>query len=157
MVLPEQTEINHQVQAAANAWRRAAVAFDRTDALVASSRALLAESRQLLAELEHAGALRKPRRDLPSESVVVNRSEGVPIGSAVHQSDQTSAQHTELSVRVFEDREQFGWMVYGPTKEMLGIGTARSELSARVDAFHAGMTYIERLKGQSTPSNTALH
>jgi hypothetical protein len=157
MVLSEQDEINGRAEAAAEAWRRAAIAFDRTDALVASSRALLAQSRQLLAELEHADALRMPRRDSSRESVVVNRSVGTPVGPAVHQSQQTAPPHTELSIRVFRDGEQFGWTVYSPTKQMLGWGTAGSELSARVDAFHAGMTYIDRLKGRSAPSNNPLH
>jgi len=157
MVLSEQTEINRDAEAAAKAWWRAAEACQRTDSLVASSRALLTESRELLAELEHADALRKARRDSPRENVVVSRSEATPVGPAVHQSDQTPAQHTELSIRVFKDGEQCGWTLYSPTKEMLGWGTAESELSARIDALHAGMTYIDRLKSRYALSDTRHH
>jgi hypothetical protein len=98
-----------------------------------------------------------PRQDWLPESVVVNRSEGTQVAPTVHQSAQTPAQHAELSVRVFEDGGQFGWTVYSHANELRGRGTAESELSARVDAFHAGMTYIERLKGRTTPSDTPLH
>ena len=157
MVLSKQVEINRRAQVATEALRRAAIAVQQTDDLVASSRALLAKSRELLAELEHADALRMPRRDSRRESVVVSRSEGTSVGPAVHQSDQTSAQHTELSIRVSQNGEQFGWTLCSPTNEMLGRGTAQSELSARVDALHAGMTYIDRLKGRSAPTNTGLH
>jgi hypothetical protein len=94
---------------------------------------LLAQSRQLLMELEHAETLRMPRRVFLPESGVPNRCEGTLAGPAVDQSAPTPAQHAELSIRVFEDGEQFGWRVYSPTKEMLGSGTAESEFSARVD------------------------
>jgi hypothetical protein len=157
MGLLDQTEVNHRAQVATEAWRRAAIVIQQTDDLVASSRALLAKSRELLAELEHTDALRMPRRVSLPESVVISRSEGTLSGTAVHQSDRTPVQHGELSTRVFKDGEQFGWRVYSPTKEMLGSGTAESEFSARVDALHAGMTYIDRLKGRSAPTNSRLH
>jgi hypothetical protein len=156
MVLSDQTEINREAVVAAKAWWRAAETCQRTDSLVASSRALLTESRELLAELEHADALRKARLDSPRENVVVSRSEATLVGPAVHESDQTAAQRTELSIRAFEDGEHFGWTLYSPTKEMLGWGTAESELSGRIDALHAGMTYIDRLKSRSALSDTRL-
>jgi len=158
MGLLDQTEINRRSQLATEAWRRPAIAIQLSDGLVAGSRALLAQSRQLLADLEHAEALRMPRRVFLPESVVVSRSEGTPLADPpVHQSDRTLVQHTEFSIRVFENGEQFAWRVYSPTKEMLGSGTAESEFSARVDALHAGMTYIDRLKGRSAPTDTRLH
>jgi hypothetical protein len=43
------------------------------------------------------------------------------------------------------------------TLEMLGEGTAETELKAGSDAFCAGMTYIERLKRRSGPTDTSLH
>jgi len=157
MVLSDQTEINREAEAAADTLRRAAETCQRTDSLVASSHALLAQSRELLAELEHADALRRARRDSPCENVVVSHSEANPVGPAVHQRDQTPAQHTKLSIRVFEDGEQYGWTLYSPTKEMLGSGTAESELNARIDAFRAGMTYIDLLKNRSALSNIRRH
>jgi hypothetical protein len=93
----------------------------------------------------------------PPKSDVLSRSERTLAGTAVHQSDRTSVQFTELSIRVFEVAEQFGWRVCNPTKEILGWGTAESEVRARIDAFHAGMTYIDRLKGRSAPNKTRLH
>jgi hypothetical protein len=117
VVLSEQTEISRRAEMVAKAWLRAAIGSGRTNDLLASSRALLAQSRQLLAELEHAKPLQMPRQDWLS--VVVNRSEATPIAPTVHQSAQTPAQHAELSVRVFEDGEQFGWSLW-PNKRDAG-------------------------------------
>lgn len=157
MASSEQAKIRRRAQAAAEAWLRGTMAVQSTDTLIARSRALLAQSRQLLTELERADLLRFRRRDSPRESVAVSRSEGTPVGPAVHQSDQTSARHAEFSIAVIEDGEQFGWTLYSPTKEWLGWGTAETELNARVDALQAGMAYIDRLKNRSAPSSIRLN
>ena len=62
-----------------------------------------------------------------------------------------------LSMRLIRKETCFGWTVYSPTNELLGHGTAETEHKARIDAFQAGMTYINRLKGRSVPKDSALH
>ena len=62
-----------------------------------------------------------------------------------------------LSVRVFETEAGFGWRVHSATKELLGQGTAETGKKARIEAFRAAMTYIDRLKDQSASSETSLH
>jgi hypothetical protein len=62
-----------------------------------------------------------------------------------------------LSVRVFETQSSFGWKVYSATKEMLGRGTAVTEKKARIEAFRAAMTYIDRLKDRSASTETSFH
>jgi hypothetical protein len=49
-----------------------------------------------------------------------------------------------LSVRVFHDGSRFGWTLNAASNEVLSHGTAVTEFKARVDAFHAAMTYIDR-------------
>jgi hypothetical protein len=49
-----------------------------------------------------------------------------------------------LSVRVFHEGSRFGWTLNAPSNEVLSHGTAETEIKARVDAFHAAMTYIDR-------------
>lgn len=69
----------------------------------------------------------------------------------VHQNPAT------LTINVFQEEGRFGWTVHKrATKELLGRGVARTELKARVDAFRAGMTFIERL-GQFRPHANKLH
>jgi hypothetical protein len=62
-----------------------------------------------------------------------------------------------FSVRVVKKESCFDWTVYSVANELLGRGTAETEHKARIDAFTAGMTYIDRAKGRSSPSDTSLH
>jgi hypothetical protein len=62
-----------------------------------------------------------------------------------------------LSVTVFQEGEHFGWTLNTPSNEMLGHGTADTELKARVAAFDAGMTYIDRAKDRTAPTRSTLH
>ncbi len=70
----------------------------------------------------------------------------------VHQNPAT------LTINIFQEEDRFGWTVRRrTTKEVLGRGVAQTELKARVDAFSAGMTFIERLTGQPGPADNSLH
>ena len=62
-----------------------------------------------------------------------------------------------LSVRVFQERLRFGWTLSAPSKDVLGRGTAETERQARIDAFAAGMTYIDRANGRSSPGDDTRH
>lgn len=178
----EQAEVNRRAQGAPEAWLRATIAFERVGALVESSLVLLDESRRLLAAIQarRADTLMGSSRALIDESrrllvavrgtnlpttpgsrlpdhVAVRRSDGASVDPAVRHSDTTSVPHSALSVRVFDEGARFGWNLRSPSGEMLGQGTAETELKARTDAFGAGMTYIERLKRCSRPTDTSLH
>ena len=179
-----QAEINHWAQAATEAWLRANIAFERTGELLVSSRALIDESRRLLATIQarRTGAPVASSRavidasrqllaavqgaDLPPtphpksrpEAVTVRRSDDTSVNPAVRQSHPAFiADRAMLSVRIFPAGAQFGWTVFSPSREMLGRGIAGTELKARTDAFGAGMTYIERLKGRCRPTDSSVH
>jgi hypothetical protein len=62
-----------------------------------------------------------------------------------------------LSVRVFETGSAFGWRVLSADNELLGRGTAETEKEARIEAFRAAMTYIDRSKNRSTSTESSLH
>ena len=110
----------------------------RDTALLTRSRACIAESTRLLAAVETPTAAIKP-----------NRAE------VRTQPDRNSAM---LSVCVFQKGLRFGWALSAPSKDVLGRGTAETERQARIDALQAGMTYIDRAKGRSSPDDdTSLH
>ena len=111
-------------------WWRMVASRQIDEALLRNSRALVVQSRRLLATLESAAS---PRNALPI------------VGEISSEMDRNPA---TLSVRILGEESRFNWMVRGPANEVLGIGTADSELKARVDAFGAGMTYIDLLKGR---------
>jgi len=58
---------------------------------------------------------------------------------------------TRLSIRVFQDGLRFSWTLKAPSNEVLGRGTAETERQARIDALQAGMIYIDRANGWSSP------
>jgi len=111
-------------------WWRMALSRQIDEVLLRNSRALIAQSRRLLATLESAAS---PHSTLP-------------IAGGI--SSETDRNPATLSVRILGEESRFNWTVRGPANEVLGIGTADSELKARVDAFGAGMTYIDLLKGR---------
>jgi len=182
MASSEQSEVNRRAQAADEAWLRVVIAFERTGALlvnsrtlidasrsllttiaakmtdapVASSRALIDDSRRLLAALQNSDL--PPARDPNSPPYPVAVSGGVLVNPAVRPSDPASTAYSAaFSIRVFEEEARFGWSLKSPLGEMLGEGTAETELKARSDAFCAGMAYMERLKRRSGPTDTSLH
>jgi hypothetical protein len=104
---------------------------DMDAALLTSSRERIAESRRLLARLTAETAV-------PMEATAPHRS-------------------AALSVRVFQEGSRFKWTLNTPSHESLGRGMAETEFRARVDAFQAGMTYIDRAKGRTSPSGGSLH
>jgi len=122
-------------------WRwRMTASLQIDDGLLTSSRSIIAESRCLLATLEHA-----PVPPTPSQTIDEHAAK---VGS-VHKQG--------LSVRIFQKGPVFGWTLTGPANEMLGRGTAETELRARIESFRAGMTYIDRSKARSAPNDTTLH
>ena len=65
---------------------------------------------------------------------------------------------TRLSIRVFQEGLRFSWTLKAPSNEVLGRGTAETERQARIDALQAGMIYIDRANGRSSPGDdTSLH
>ena len=110
----------------------------RDSTLLTRSRACIAESKRLLAAVETLTAAIKPNR-----AEVRTRP------------DRNSAM---LSVRVFQEGLDFNWTLKARSNEVLGRGRAETERQARIDALQAGMTYIDRAKGRSSPGDdTSLH
>src|SRR5262249_13654936 len=110
------------------------IAAKMTDAPVASSRALIDDSRRLLAALQNSDL--PPARDPNSPPYPVAVSGGVLVNPAVRPSDPASTAYSAaFSIRVFEEEARFGWSLKSPLGEMLGEGTAETELKARSDAF----------------------
>ena len=116
---------------------------------------MIDESRRLLAALERPALARRNddahhhANATPAAESIGPSADGVPADA-----DRNPAM---LSVRVVKKESCFGWTVYSLTNELLGAGTAETEHEARIDAFTAGMTYIDRAKGRSSPSDTSLH
>jgi hypothetical protein len=100
--------------------------------LLTSSRARIAESKHLLAKLAI---------ETPTPAIKPKRAVGPDSNSAT------------LSVHVFQESFRFGWTLSAPSKDVLGRGTAETEQKARIDALQAGMTYIDRAKGRSSPDD----
>lgn len=122
-------------------WWRTSASLQIDDGLLTSSLALIAESRRLLATLEHP-----PLRAAQTRQTVGGGTREV------------GSHHKQvLSVRVFEKGSVFGWTLTSPVNEMLGRGTADTELKARIDAFRAGMTYIDQSKSRSAHDNIRFH
>lgn len=131
--------------------------FEVDAALMAISQSLIDESRRLLASLrggraalENNALLNRSRTLIAESRQLLATLEQIPVPLTPSQS--TGGDHKPgLSVRVFQTGSIFGWMLTSPTNEMLGRGTAETELKARIDAFRAGMTYIDRSKSRSAP------
>ena len=123
--------------------------------LLKNSRAMIDESRRLLAALERPAPA---RRNDGAHHHATTTSAAAPIEpSADGVRADADRNPATLSVRVVKKESCFGWTVYSLTNELLGRGTAETEHEARIDAFTAGMTYIDRAKGRSSPSDTSLH
>src|SRR5262249_7643108 len=179
-----QTEINHWAKAATEAWLRANIAFERTGAPLVSSRALIDgsrcllatiqatrtgapvasrravidESRQLLATVQGADLPPTPHPKSRPEAVTVARSDDTSVNPAVpHLDPAFLANPALLSVRIIPSGGELGWSVFSTSREMLGRGIADTELKARTEAFGAGMTFIERLKGRCRPTDSSVH
>jgi len=152
---------------------RMAASFQIDTDLLAISQSMIDESRELLASLrdgEATGALLKNGRTMIDESrrllEALERPAPARRNNDVHREIEPTAggvladvkrNPAALSVRIFKKGSCFGWTVYSLTNELLGGGTAETEHEARIDAFTAGMTYIDRAKGRSSPSDTSLH
>jgi hypothetical protein len=125
-----------------------------TGALLRNSRAIIDESRRLLEALEHPAPTR--RYDHAHHDAIATTApiDEPSAGGVRADADRHSAM---LSVRVFQEGLRFGWTLNAPSKDVLGRGTAETERQARIDALGTGMTYIDRAKGRSSPSDTNLH
>jgi len=62
-----------------------------------------------------------------------------------------------LSIHVFQEGTRFSWTVCSSSEEMLGRGTAETEVKARADAFCAGMIYLDWFKDRSPSGGASLH
>jgi hypothetical protein len=116
--------------------------------LLATSRSMIDESKRLLATLDEAFASATSGDEAHYELIEATTAAICTL------SDTNRAL---LSVRIRQEGTRFGWTVYGPTKAMLGRGTAETELKARAGALYAGMTYVQRLKVRPAPDDMLLH
>jgi hypothetical protein len=116
---------------------------------------MIEESRRLLAALECSAPAR--RNDDAHHHATATPAAAPIEPSAGGVRADTDRNPATLSVRVVKKESCFGWTVYSPTNDLLGVGTAETEHKARIDAFTAGMTYIDRANGRSSPSDTNLH
>ena len=62
-----------------------------------------------------------------------------------------------LSIHVFQEGTRFSWTVCSSSEEMLGRGTAETEVKARADAFCAGMIYLDWFNDRSPSGDASLH
>jgi len=109
-----------------------------TQGLIATSRDLIAESRFLLAEIEHPIAPTPPSQTRTSQAQ-----------SAAYPKAQGN-----FSISVSQKGLAFEWTFKSPANDVLGRGLAETEHKARIDAFRAGMTYIDRSKDPSRSDPT---
>lgn len=116
--------------------------IDRSRRQVTKGCQLIADSRRLLASVDYS-------------AVTLTPTEAGGRQSAERTGCQNAREN--LSVHVFQKGPKFAWTLNSPANEMLGFGMAETELRARTDAFHAGMTYIDRIKGRSAPDDGSLH
>ena len=128
---------------------------ETTGALLKNSRAMIEESRRMLAALERWAPAR--RNDYAHHQATATPAAAPIEPSADGVRADADRNPATLSVRVVKNESCFGWTVYSPSNDLLGVGIAETEHKARIDAFTAGMTYIDRAKGRSSPSDTSLH
>lgn len=121
---------------------------DGQDDRLTNSRASIADSKRLLASLEATAATHNG--EARGESLTMPTTPATACANMDHDP-------TALSVHVFQEGARFGWTVCSPKEEIVGRGTAETELQARADAFCAGMIYLQWAKDQSPPSGTNLH
>lgn len=123
--------------------------LNKVDAgLLATSRSMINESKRLLATLDEELASATSGDEAHYEPIEATAA-AICILS--------DANRALLSVRIRQEGTRFGWTVYGPTKAMLGRGTAETEPKAHADALYAGMTFVQRLKVRPAPDDTVLH
>jgi hypothetical protein len=129
--------------------------INKVDAeLLATSRSMINESKRLLTTLDDSTSVTSG--DEPHyEPTAIITAAAQATGASVR--SLSNANRGTLSVHIHHEGTRFVWAVYGPTKAMLGRGIADTELKARADAFHAGKTYIERLKGEPAVDYPSLH
>jgi hypothetical protein len=125
--------------------------------LLASSRVTIDESRRLLASLERDRTILSniDARLSASSRAMIDESRRL-LATVASSAELQPSPARNLSVRIFQEGARFGWSI-SASKEMLGWGTAETEQRARIDAFRAGMTYIDRLHGRSTKTATSIH
>jgi hypothetical protein len=131
--------------------------INKVDAeLLATSRSMINESKRLLTTLDDSISVTSGDEAHYEPTAIITapaQATGVSVRSP------SNANRGTLSVHIHHEGTRFVWAVYGPgpTKAMLGRGIADTELKARADAFHAGMTYIEQLKGEPAVDYPSLH
>jgi len=120
-----------------------------------NSREKIAESRRLLATLELSPSTANGGEAAHGEPTLVPAAPIAPNAAAVlAKADRDPA---ALSIHVFQEGARYRWTVCSPREEILGRGTARTELKARTDAFCAGMIYLDWLKDQHQPDDGTVH
>jgi hypothetical protein len=122
--------------------------FETDVTLLTISRSVIDESRRLLATLNEELASATSADEAHYEPIEATAAAIFTL---------SDANRALLSVRIRQEGTRFGWTVYGPTRAMLGRGTAETELKAHADALYAGMTYVQRLKVRPAPDDTMLH
>jgi hypothetical protein len=121
------------------------VNLNKHDVLLANSRVRVADSKRLLAALEAAAAVR--RKDEARRQPIT-----MPTTPATARAKTDPA---ALSVHVSQEGARFSWTVCRPSEEIVGWGTAETEVKARAEAFCAGMIYLDCVK--HPPDDTNLH
>jgi hypothetical protein len=114
------------------------------------------ESTQLLASVSSEGAvLNNIDRVLLSKTRTLITESKHLLARLDERADSNPA---NLSIQVFKSVSGYGWTVRSPADEMLASGTAETKHKARIDAFRAGMIYVDHLKGRSAPKDfSSLH
>jgi hypothetical protein len=130
----------------AASWSERVSLNNNHDVLLANSRASIADSRRLKAAVEAATAATH-RDEACRESIAMP----TPV-TARARTDSAA-----LSIHVFQERSRFSWTVCSPSEEMLGRGTAETEVKARADAFCAGMIYLDGFNDRSPSGDASLH
>jgi hypothetical protein len=127
--------------------------------LLAASRSTVRKTRALIEECKRLLAQDRALVDEPKlvATSTISTPKRVSDESATNMHKAPESAQGMLSIRVFQDGSRFSWRVLSTANDVLGRGTADTELKARIAAFDAGMAYIDRTKGRSAPSDTALH
>ena len=128
----------------AASWSERVSLNNKHNVLLANSRASIADSRRLLAAVVAATAATH-RDEARRESIAM------PVAARA----ETDA--AALSIHVFQEGTRFSWTVCSSSEEMLGRGTAETEVKARADAFCAGMIYLDWFKHRSPSGGASLH
>ena len=142
-------ELKHDFLEMAQRWLMLA----RNDERREQARDFWSEDQQFVNSSPEQANEQRPTLADPAPSPVANNPLLAREAAAVGYQAQKN-----FSMRVFQQGSSFRWALISPAREILGHGVAETELRARTDAFRAGMTYIDRIKGQPEPKDfSSLH